>query len=248
MYPRAMPRLVAGKPGARKFWHGWVGGTELTVKFGKLGTAGTLQTKAFDSPERAARELDKLVKQKIAKGYADDRWTFDFDSGLAVAEVVDLPPRERHPKKASFTAVGEPAGDVRGRVIAGEVAMILRAAGAATVVELYTKRGDVWALASMVPAARQDVLYSFADGRGVLVGFSPDAPYDQATRSWPNAHFCAVDPRGLRVLGTFQMAVTSCWEHEGRSYYATNAIGVVEITGFDVAVAKVGDAFATSLP
>jgi predicted DNA-binding WGR domain protein len=140
-YVPAMPRLVAGNAGARKFWHGWVDGTELTVKFGKLGTAGTSQTKPFDSPERAARELDRLVKQKLAKGYTDARWKFDFDSGLAVIEVVDLPPREQATKKARFTVADEPGGDVRARVNAGEVAVILRDAGAVAVVELYTNRG-----------------------------------------------------------------------------------------------------------
>jgi hypothetical protein len=119
------------------------------------GSSGT------DSPERATRELDKLVKQKLAKGYADAQWRFDFDSGLAVVEVVDLPPRERHPKQASFTVVGEPAGDARGRVIVGEVAMILRAAGSATVVELYTKRGDVLGGGEHAPGR--------ASGRAVFV-------------------------------------------------------------------------------
>ena len=87
-----MPKLVAGGPGKRKFWHAWVNGAELTVRFGKLGSTGQEQSKAFPSDEAATKELAKLVKQKLAKGYGDaaSHFTFD-DSGLLLDEIVDLP-------------------------------------------------------------------------------------------------------------------------------------------------------------
>jgi hypothetical protein len=63
----------------------------MTVRFGKLGSSGQEQTKTFDSAEAATKELAKLVKQKLAKGYTDDAWTFTFDSGLGCYEMVDRP-------------------------------------------------------------------------------------------------------------------------------------------------------------
>src|ERR1700733_4864979 len=89
-----MPRLVAGAPGKRKFWHAWVDDKQLIVKFGKLGSSGEQQEKSFDTAAAAAKELAKLVKQKLAKGYADAAWKLAFEtSGLDLVEAVDLPPR-----------------------------------------------------------------------------------------------------------------------------------------------------------
>ena len=86
-----MPRFVAGGPGKRKVWHAWVNGKELTVRFGRMGTDLQEKTKELASPEAAQKELDKLIKKKLGEGYSSDQWTFDFDSGLKVIEVVDLP-------------------------------------------------------------------------------------------------------------------------------------------------------------
>jgi predicted DNA-binding WGR domain protein len=89
-----MPRLVAGGPGKRKFWHAWVTGKELTIRFGKLGTRGQEQVKSFDTEEAAAKELAKLTKQKLAKEYTDATWRLALDeTPLELVEVVDRPPR-----------------------------------------------------------------------------------------------------------------------------------------------------------
>jgi DNA ligase-1 len=52
-----------------KFWEVVVSGSEMTVCFGRIGTAGQTKTKTLASPEAAAREADKLVAEKTAKGY-----------------------------------------------------------------------------------------------------------------------------------------------------------------------------------
>lgn len=39
--------------------------SELRVRFGKLGSAGRVTTKALAAPEAAAREAEKLVREKI---------------------------------------------------------------------------------------------------------------------------------------------------------------------------------------
>src|SRR4051812_25937071 len=56
---------------SHKFWSVDVAGTTLTVTYGKVGTAGQTQTKTFPTPEKAAAEADKLIREKTKKGYAE---------------------------------------------------------------------------------------------------------------------------------------------------------------------------------
>ena len=55
--------------GSDKFWEIEVRGTEVTVRFGRRGTNGQTQTKSFPHQAAAHEHADKLVQQKIAKGY-----------------------------------------------------------------------------------------------------------------------------------------------------------------------------------
>jgi len=57
--------------GSRKFWEISVSDTEVTVRFGRIGTAGTEQTKKFSDATRARREADKLINEKLKKGYTE---------------------------------------------------------------------------------------------------------------------------------------------------------------------------------
>jgi uncharacterized protein (TIGR02996 family) len=56
---------------SHKFWNIDVQGKRFTVTFGKVGTAGQSQTKAFASAEKAQAAADKLVREKTAKGYRE---------------------------------------------------------------------------------------------------------------------------------------------------------------------------------
>jgi predicted DNA-binding WGR domain protein len=52
-----------------KFYEVSVLGNEVTICFGRIGTAGQRQSKSFGDALLAAKHADKLVKQKLAKGY-----------------------------------------------------------------------------------------------------------------------------------------------------------------------------------
>lgn len=67
-----MKRLTCTEDGASKFWEGSVEGSSLTVRFGKIGTAGQTKTKALASASAAEAELSKLVREKMGKGYVED--------------------------------------------------------------------------------------------------------------------------------------------------------------------------------
>ncbi len=57
---------------SRKFWRAALRGNELTVSYGRIGSTGQSLLKQFDTPERAMREMEKLVDEKLRKGYLED--------------------------------------------------------------------------------------------------------------------------------------------------------------------------------
>lgn len=56
---------------SHKFWNIDVSGDSFTVTYGKVGSAGQTQTKSFPTPDKARAEADKLVAEKLKKGYAE---------------------------------------------------------------------------------------------------------------------------------------------------------------------------------
>ena len=57
--------------GSSKFWRARVEAKALYVNYGKIGSTGQTQVKQFPDDPSAQRELDKLVREKRKKGYAD---------------------------------------------------------------------------------------------------------------------------------------------------------------------------------
>ncbi|EKO59885.1 mRNA capping enzyme, catalytic domain protein [Leptospira kirschneri str. H2] len=54
-----------------KFWNIEVSGNSFTVTYGKTGTTGTSQTKTFDNEEICVKEAQKLLSEKLKKGYIE---------------------------------------------------------------------------------------------------------------------------------------------------------------------------------
>jgi predicted DNA-binding WGR domain protein len=52
-----------------KFWEITLNGNSFTVRFGRIGTPGQTQSKSFADPARASREMEKLIAEKVKKGY-----------------------------------------------------------------------------------------------------------------------------------------------------------------------------------
>lgn len=57
---------------SHKFWRVARSGTALSVSFGRIGTQGQTTLKEFESTARATREMDKLVAEKLRKGYVEE--------------------------------------------------------------------------------------------------------------------------------------------------------------------------------
>jgi uncharacterized protein (TIGR02996 family) len=56
---------------SNKFWNIDLRGASFTVSFGKVGDKGQTQTKDFPDAEQARKAHDKLVAEKLAKGYVE---------------------------------------------------------------------------------------------------------------------------------------------------------------------------------
>ena len=54
-----------------KFWEVTVAKDAVTVCFGRIGTAGQAQTKSFRDSAAAQKHADKLIEQKVGKGYVE---------------------------------------------------------------------------------------------------------------------------------------------------------------------------------
>jgi predicted DNA-binding WGR domain protein len=64
-------QLVYMDSHSSKFWNIALQGNTFTVTFGRIGTDGQTQTKAFASGEMALKEAEKLIREKLGKGYVD---------------------------------------------------------------------------------------------------------------------------------------------------------------------------------
>jgi predicted DNA-binding WGR domain protein/uncharacterized protein YwqG len=56
---------------SNKFWEITRDGTRFTVRFGRIGSAGQSQTKAFTTDDEARLEAERLVNEKLKKGYIE---------------------------------------------------------------------------------------------------------------------------------------------------------------------------------
>lgn len=56
---------------SQKFWEIETEGDAFTVRYGKIGTDGQVQTKTFASADKAAAEAEKMIKSKTKKGYVE---------------------------------------------------------------------------------------------------------------------------------------------------------------------------------
>jgi predicted DNA-binding WGR domain protein len=61
--------LVDG--GTSKFWEATLSGNSLTVRFGRIGSNGQSQARTFTDNATAQREVNKLIAEKVKKGYVE---------------------------------------------------------------------------------------------------------------------------------------------------------------------------------
>jgi predicted DNA-binding WGR domain protein len=64
-----MPRYEFSEGTSNKFWQIDLSGKSFTTTYGKIGTAGQTTVKSFKTDAEAKKEYDKLIAEKVKKGY-----------------------------------------------------------------------------------------------------------------------------------------------------------------------------------
>ncbi|MEZ0300138.1 MAG: WGR domain-containing protein, partial [Candidatus Methylacidiphilales bacterium] len=91
-------QLIDGS--SSKFWAIERDGSRFTVHYGRIGTAGTRQEKKFSSDAMARKEHDKLVDEKLKKGYSE--------IGLTAVGGASVTPSATATAAATVTATSAP--------------------------------------------------------------------------------------------------------------------------------------------
>jgi len=99
-HSRLMRRFEYVGGTSEKFWEVERDGTEVTVRFGRLGTNGQTQTKRLGSDAAATAHVDRLVAEKVKKGYVE---------GVASAATTPPAPVAPSAPAAEVTVVSEPS-------------------------------------------------------------------------------------------------------------------------------------------
>lgn len=97
--------LVEGS--SSKFWEIDVEGKSTTVRYGRIGTNGQTQTKAFPTEAKAVAERDKLIKEKTGKGYKEV-------GAAAPVPAAAAPTEPKVAKKKKAAAAEEAPGSDKG--------------------------------------------------------------------------------------------------------------------------------------
>ncbi|MBE8400161.1 DUF4132 domain-containing protein [Leptospira borgpetersenii] len=79
---------------SNKFWNIEVTGNSFTVTYGKIGTAGQTQTKTYDNEDKCLKEAEKLLSEKLKKGYQGS------GESEPVTSVVSSKTKETESKKS----------------------------------------------------------------------------------------------------------------------------------------------------
>lgn len=110
---------------SNKFWSIDLQGKQFTVTFGKIGTNGQTQTKAFDTAAKAEAAHDKLIQEKLNKGYVEKTAAktvkpAPLQASLEEALVANPDDRATHSAYADYLTE---QGDPRGELIAVQLAL-----------------------------------------------------------------------------------------------------------------------------
>ena len=104
-----MPRYEFSEGSSNKFWEIKLSGKSFTTTYGKIGTAGQTSLKEYGSPAEAKKEHDKLVAEKVKKGYE----LADGTGSAAAADDDDdeeaAPPPPKKAAAAPAKAAAAPA-------------------------------------------------------------------------------------------------------------------------------------------
>jgi uncharacterized protein (TIGR02996 family) len=164
-----------------KFWNIELKGKEFTVTFGRIGTKGQTQIKQFTDEDRARKEHDKLVREKLGKGYVETTPTAASAGPTPLQKSLEQALVENPDDLVAHSAYADyltEQGDPRGEFISIQLALEDAARPAAERKELQQREKDL---------LKQHARRWLGDLGRFLVGkwSGPDKPYHyQFARGW----------------------------------------------------------------
>lgn len=98
-------RFELNSDSSAKFWQITLSDLTLTTRYGRMGTNGQQTAKTFAATSQASRELERLVKEKTAKGYVE------VSGAMQAPQTVYL----EHPQTRQFFEIAEADNHLRVR-------------------------------------------------------------------------------------------------------------------------------------
>lgn len=127
-----------------KFWEVAVKGSDLVVCFGRIGTAGQSKTKNFDDAAAAAKERDKLVKEKTGKGYLPVGGAQDAKAAAPRAVSAAPPAKSVSPAPAAPAAPAAPTVELAPPAPAPQPAASAATAAVPSAAAIAAAQAIVW--------------------------------------------------------------------------------------------------------
>ncbi len=130
-----MRRLELVEGASSKFWEIELEGSGFTVRWGRIGTNGQTQQKNFATEQKAKDEHDKLLAEKLKKGYAEVG---------ASAAAVSAPPPPAKPAKAPKAAAPPAEAPEAPAPVAAPAPVVAAAPAPVPGVEVIDARPIAW--------------------------------------------------------------------------------------------------------
>ncbi len=96
-----MKRFIYQDEKSHKFWAVEQQGNELHISWGKVGTNGQSQVKSFADAAAAEKAEQRLIAEKVKKGYEEENVTTIAEQmpapAIAAPEITLLPPTKLNP-------------------------------------------------------------------------------------------------------------------------------------------------------
>jgi uncharacterized protein (TIGR02996 family) len=127
---------------SHKFWTIDVQANAFTVTYGKVGAAGQTQTKSFATPEKTQAEADKLIREKLGKGYVETTPKANVSEAEALEAAIRANPDDRTVHAAYADYLTE-RGDPRGEFIQVQLALEDESLPAAERKQLQTREKEL---------------------------------------------------------------------------------------------------------
>jgi uncharacterized protein (TIGR02996 family) len=129
---------------SHKFWNVDVAGKDVTVNYGKIGTTGQTQTKSYASQDEARKAADKLIKEKIGKGYIETTVRENISESEALEKAIQANPFDMGAISAYADFLTE-RGDPYGEFMQVQIALERESLPAAERKKLHKQEADLLA-------------------------------------------------------------------------------------------------------